>query len=215
MNTTSRRWLSPTPSAPQPQPLSPFRRPPPKRRRVLLALHPVQLINIPSILPPNPDHLLQMLRGHMLPPQLRQRQRRPDRVPDLSSIQAIVAEIFSNVDEQSALFGVREVQVSDEDGPDLPLLLASEGVEAKGDVDARDECFVDIAGSVGGELFGLLARVFLERYKRRREDRRKGYHQSIRARGGRWRRAHYALRHVRLSLGGRCRLRPAGVWLSR
>ncbi len=65
-----------------------------------------------------------MLGSHMLLPQLRQRQCRPDRIPNLPPIQVIGTEIVSDIDEQGALFSVREVQVFDEDGPDLSLLFA-------------------------------------------------------------------------------------------
>lgn len=104
--------------------LSRPRRPPPKRHCILLTPHPIQTINIPGILPPDLDHLLQMLGSHMLLTQLRQGQRRPDRISNLPPIQIIGAEILSDVVEQGALLGVREVQVFDEDGPDLSLLFA-------------------------------------------------------------------------------------------
>lgn len=91
-----------------------------------------------------------MLGSHMLLPQLRQRQRCPHSIPNLPPVQLISTEIVSDVDEQGALFSVREVQVFDEDRPDLSLLFACEGVEAQGDVDAGDEGFVDVTGTVGG-----------------------------------------------------------------
>lgn len=65
-----------------------------------------------------------MVGSHMLLPQLRQRQRRPDCIPDLPPVQIISTEVIGDVDEQGALFGVREVQVFDEDSPDLSLLFA-------------------------------------------------------------------------------------------
>lgn len=99
-------------------------RPPSKRHSVLLTSHPIQAINISGILSANPDNLLQMLRRHLLPPQLRQRQRRPHRVPNLPPIQLIGAKIISDVDEQRPLLRVREVQIFDENRPDLSLLLA-------------------------------------------------------------------------------------------
>ena len=91
-----------------------------------------------------------MLGSHMLLPQLRQRQRRPDGVSNLPAVQIITTEIVSDVYEQGALFSVRKVQIFDEDGPDLSLLFECQGVETEGDVDAGDEGFVDIARTVGG-----------------------------------------------------------------
>lgn len=85
--------------------LSRPRRPPPKRYSVLLTSHPIQTLNISGILPPNLDHLLQMLGSHMPLLQLRKRYRRPDRISNLPPIQMVISTEFfgSDEDEQGAL----------------------------------------------------------------------------------------------------------------
>lgn len=91
-----------------------------------------------------------MLGGQMLLPQLCQRQCCPDRISNLPPVQLIGTEILSHVNKQGALFRVGDLQIFDEDCPDLSLLFTRKGVEAEGNVDTGHKGFVDVAGTVGG-----------------------------------------------------------------
>lgn len=66
--------------------LSRPRRPLFKRHSIFLTPHPIQTNDIPGILSINSEHLLQVLGSHLLLPQLRRRQRCPDRIPALPPI---------------------------------------------------------------------------------------------------------------------------------
>ena len=80
-------------------------------------------------------------------------------------------------------------------------------------MDAGDEGFVDVAGTVSGQLLDVRGGSLIDKGGGE-VDGQRGSHQSIRARGGRWTRGRSALHRVRLFLGGRCRLRQEGVLLS-
>ena len=67
--------------------LSRPRRPLFERHSISLTPHRIQTNDIPRILSINSEHLLQVLGSHLLLPQLRQRQRCPDRIPALPPIQ--------------------------------------------------------------------------------------------------------------------------------